>query len=276
MKLASACLVLLTALICPKPVDTQRVDPLGLMEPSFFDVIESPFDTLAGVMRREQDFFDKAMRSLRGSYLIPAGLSPTARSPHYEVLNNPDKFHVIVDIPKGMNTPSDVDVTYDERSNMLTVFGKQQVHDEDTGHYFSSQFSRSFSVDPSVEVDNFAATMDGGVLTISAPKNAGKAEISPSVRHIPVTTLLDLEDTARLPETEVTDVKRTPNNKHSPQENVGTSATDPFHIKERIEKARSRLSSQIHSNTDTSSNPNDVLENPVAKESGYKTSELRR
>ena len=258
-------------------VDTYEIYPLSLMDPSSFDVVESPFETFAGIMRREQDFFDSAIRSLRGSRL---GLfSSSAVSPRYEVLDRPDKFQVMVDVPEGTTKPNDVDVTFDERSNMLTVTGKQESHNEDSGYHFSSQFSRSFSLDPSVEVDQMAATMDGGVLTISAPKNAAKAANYSPVRSIPVTTLLDIEDTEKermeLPAPSTTPVKVTASEKAKPAVYAsGGGASDPFHVKERIEKARAHRTSQAHSTSATDSNPNDVLVNPATKT--YKTSELRR
>lgn len=257
-------------------VDTYEIYPLSLMmEPSLLDVVESPFETFAGVLRREQDFFDHAMRSLRGSHLgLVSSSSSAAGSPRYDVLDTPDKFQVVVDVPDGITQPRDIDVSFDQRSNMLTVSGTQESHNEE--YHFSSQFSRSFRLHPSVEVDDMAATLQDGVLTISAPKKAALVANDSPVRSIPVTTLLDIEDTEK-ERMELPDKPTPTASEEGIQPAVsarGSVASDPFHVQERIEKARAHRTSQAHSHTATDSDPNDALANPVKKT--YKTSELRR
>merc|ERR1711862_676869 len=49
---------------------------------------------------------------------------------------------------------------------------------------FASKFSKTFSLDQTVDVDKFTATLKNGVLTVSAPKDLGKLE--ENVRRIPV------------------------------------------------------------------------------------------
>merc|ERR1712176_976384 len=49
----------------------------------------------------------------------------------------------------------------------------------------TSKFSQSFSLDPTVDVDNFTATLKNGVLVVSAPKDPAKLE--ENVRRIPIT-----------------------------------------------------------------------------------------
>merc|ERR1712176_1595073 len=54
----------------------------------------------------------------------------------------------------------------------------------------TSKFSQSFYLDPTVDVDNFTATLKNGVLVVSAPKDLSKLE--ENVRKIPITPLEDI------------------------------------------------------------------------------------
>merc|ERR1711907_424211 len=54
----------------------------------------------------------------------------------------------------------------------------------------TSKFSQSFYLDPTVDVDNFTATLKNGVLVVSAPKDLAKLE--ENVRRIPITPLKDI------------------------------------------------------------------------------------
>merc|ERR1712207_61693 len=60
------------------------------------------------------------------------------------------------------------------------------------GSRFSSKFFRSFTLDPTVDVDSFTATLKNGVLTVSAPKDLSKLE--ENVRRIPITPAKDTVD----------------------------------------------------------------------------------
>merc|ERR1712125_70096 len=55
---------------------------------------------------------------------------------------------------------------------------------------FASKFSKAFSLNQTVDVDKFTATLKNGVLTVSAPKDLGKLE--ENVRRIPVTAAADV------------------------------------------------------------------------------------
>merc|ERR1712188_135883 len=49
---------------------------------------------------------------------------------------------------------------------------------------FSSKFSKTFSLDQTVDVEKFTASLKNGVLTVSAPKDLAKLE--ENIRRIPV------------------------------------------------------------------------------------------
>merc|ERR1711862_797123 len=54
------------------------------------------------------------------------------------------------------------------------------------GSQFTSKFSKTFSLDKTVDVDKMSAALKNGVLTVSAPKNLTKLE--ENIRRIPVLT----------------------------------------------------------------------------------------
>merc|ERR1719157_421948 len=53
----------------------------------------------------------------------------------------------------------------------------------------TSNFSKTFSLDPTVDVDKFTASLKNGVLNVSAPKDLAKLE--ENVRRIPITSVVD-------------------------------------------------------------------------------------
>jgi HSP20 family molecular chaperone IbpA len=232
------------------------VGGLSLFEPSsdWFD----EFDTLSSMIRRQQDAF-------RRSFF--RGASALYSSPRYEMVNNENQFQVSMDIGDGMTT-NDVEVKFDESQRMLTVSAHTESTSDETGYRFNSQFSRSFSVDPFVRVDQLTATVDKGVLTISAPKDVDRMQHA--VRSIPVIQ-------AGVDVTPALETKEEPEPvEHAIDRNVqGTndSGSDPFHVKERVEKAQKARKED--SMDKPPENPiEELLEQDMQK--AYKTSELRR
>merc|ERR1712157_605919 len=67
----------------------------------------------------------------------------------------------------------------------LTVQGQRTIGSESSR--FSSRFLRTFSLDPTVDIEGLAATLKNGVLTVSAPKDPKKLE--GNVRRIPITSV---------------------------------------------------------------------------------------
>merc|ERR1712224_218652 len=61
----------------------------------------------------------------------------------------------------------DIDIKLDD--GRLTVKG-QRVAASDSSR-FTSKFSQTFSLDPTVDVESFTATLNNGVLVVSAPKD---------------------------------------------------------------------------------------------------------
>merc|ERR1712137_1200963 len=104
-------------------------------------------------------------------------------SPRYQISETEDAFVLSFDVP-GVN-PSDIDLTLED--DTLTVKATRN-----TGN---SQYklSQSFTVDPSVDTENFSAALENGVLVITAPKDLKKLEAA--VKKIPVQVVQSDADT---------------------------------------------------------------------------------
>jgi len=105
-------------------------------------------------------------------------------SHRYELIDNEEKFQLTVDVP-GVNE-EDIDIKLDD--GRLTVKG-QRVAASDSSR-FTSKFSQTFSLDPTVDVESFTATLNNGVLVVSAPKDLAKLE--ENVRKIHITPLEEI------------------------------------------------------------------------------------
>merc|ERR1712176_879951 len=105
-------------------------------------------------------------------------------SNRYQLIDNDEKFQLTVDVP-GVNE-EDIEIKLDD--GQLTVKGQRLAESESSR--FASKFSQSFYLDPTVDVDSFTATLNNGVLVVSATKDMAKLE--ENVRRIPITPLEDI------------------------------------------------------------------------------------
>merc|ERR1719156_175234 len=105
-------------------------------------------------------------------------------SNRYQLIDNDEKFQLTVDVP-GIKE-EDIEIKLDD--GQLTVAGQRLAVSESSR--FASKFSQSFYLDPTVDVDNFTATLKNGVLVVTAPKDLAKLE--ENVRRIPITPLEDI------------------------------------------------------------------------------------
>merc|ERR1719218_104738 len=99
-------------------------------------------------------------------------------SPRYELVDNEDKFQLSVDVP-GVKM-DDINVSLED--GYLTVSG-QRLSSNDNSR-FTSKFSQTFSLDAAVDVDNFTASLNDGVLVVAAPKDMKRIE--ENITKIPV------------------------------------------------------------------------------------------
>ena len=101
-------------------------------------------------------------------------------SPRYEITDDEKKFQVAVDVP-GVKM-EDIHVTLERDNALLSISGIREASGE--SYKFTSKFSQSFSLDPTVITDELTANLKDGVLIVSAPKDMKRLE--QSVRKIPI------------------------------------------------------------------------------------------
>jgi HSP20 family molecular chaperone IbpA len=163
--------------------------PSSLMMDSFL--------TLDQIRRRRQEFFDRAF---------------TRISPQYSITDTDDEIKISIDVP-GVRA-QDVQVTLDNDGKVLTVTGRREKQGTKTSgddstyssHSSSSKFSQSFTMDPTVDVDKFRASLQNGVLVITAPKDLQRIETN--IRRIPIETdSFDLDESAGAEVDVVSEVK---------------------------------------------------------------------
>ena len=100
----------------------------------------------------------------------------SSSSPRYEVNDTDESFQVALDVP-GVKQ-SDIDIIVEE--NVLTIKGERTIGMG--GVTRKSTFSKSFSLDSTVETDKITAQLNNGVLLVTAPKNVPVVE----TRKIPI------------------------------------------------------------------------------------------
>mmetsp|Transcript_13083 Transcript_13083/g.21670 ORF Transcript_13083/g.21670 Transcript_13083/m.21670 type:complete len:263 (+) Transcript_13083:84-872(+) len=109
--------------------------------------------------------------------------------PGYEVIDDGEKFSVQVDVP-GVKA-EDLNIHIEDGGKVLTLSGSRK-NLRDGQQSYASDFSESFQVDPAVvDIENFSADLEDGVLVVSAPKFIAKEpEVSPAntKQSIPITT----------------------------------------------------------------------------------------
>jgi len=94
--------------------------------------------------------------------------------PRFDVKETKDAFHFKADLP-GVND-NDVDISLS--GNQLTITGKREAEQQQTGENFFmmersyGSFSRSFALPTSADVEKIKADLRSGVLTIELPKRA--------------------------------------------------------------------------------------------------------
>jgi len=106
-------------------------------------------------------------------------------SPRFKVVDDETKFQLSIDVP-GVKT-EDIDISLED--GYLSVRAQRVVSggDESSKTRYSSKFSQSFSLDPAVDVEKLTATLDHGVLVVTAPKDLKKIE--ENIRKIPISSV---------------------------------------------------------------------------------------
>jgi HSP20 family molecular chaperone IbpA len=266
MNLSAVYLAILSFGIRPRFVRAIDLMGLALWEPprELFDLsyLFYPTETLSGMIRRHQEFID----SLQHPFFRGASWTSTGDA---QMVNDENRFEVSLDI-SGMNS-NDLTIQFDESTLLLTISGHHTKMNE-AGYHFDSQFSRSFSVDPFVQVEKMTADVHNDRLTVSAPKDINR--LKHSVRTIPI---IDTNKLDTLPAIDAVNVE----DERKQVSKTSRKDFDPFHVKERVEQAQLHLQ-QSKDEKDITQQNYDPKENPIEKlleedkMNAYRASELRR
>jgi len=104
-------------------------------------------------------------------------------SQRYELIDNNEIFELKVDV-QGVKEEN-IDIKLDD--GKVTIQGQRIAMSEMT--LSTSNFSKTFSLDSTVDVDQFTASLKNSVLIVSAPKDLAKFE--EKVRRIPIIFVVD-------------------------------------------------------------------------------------
>jgi len=124
-------------------------------------------------LRQQQEWLGRAF-----------GVDVSNGSPRYDINDTDESFQVAMDVP-GVKQ-SDIDINLEE--NVLTISGEREIGIGEVTR--KANFSKSFTLDSTVEVDKITAQLNNGVLIVTAPKNIPV----PEVKKIPVMQVEDKED----------------------------------------------------------------------------------
>ena len=99
----------------------------------------------------------------------------SSSAPRYDLVDDEYKFEVSIDVP-GVKR-EDIDISLED--GYLSIRGERFSPDV--------KFSQAYSLDESVVVDKITASLDSGVLVVTAPKDVKKSD--ENVRRIPINTM---------------------------------------------------------------------------------------
>lgn len=124
-------------------------------------------------LRQQQEWLGRAF-----------GVDVYNECPRYEVNDTSESFKVLMDVP-GVKQ-SDIDITMED--NVLIIAGEREIGIGEVTR--KSSFSKSFTLDSTVESDKITAQLNNGVLLVTAPKNVPV----PNVKKIAVMQVEDTEE----------------------------------------------------------------------------------
>lgn len=132
------------------------------------------FDSMSTMSHLDNMFYEPfAMQQKlmsRPSYFLftpnQRPLAPLIPKQTYEIVQDEKQMQIKVNLP-GIE-PNGINLQVDEENRMLTISGEMN-RDED-GMSVRSNFERSFSLNPDIDVSTVSAQFDNGVLFVTAQK----------------------------------------------------------------------------------------------------------
>ena len=144
------------------------------------------------VMRQKEMIRRRQREILSNSNNAWKGFKDSMIYPRYEITDNENKFQVALDVPGVLM--EDIEITVQDEGTILSITGMRKALDD--ASTFVSKFSRQFSLDDTVDVDKFSASLQNGVLIVTAPKQMER--IQETIRKIPIMELNDGDDDANV------------------------------------------------------------------------------
>ena len=131
-------------------------------------------------MRTTNTLFDNLISDIFYEPQLTTARPYTARRQNGQIVNGIDDWQVVFAVP-GVK-PEEVEVKVEE--NLLNVSYDPTNSPGDSS--LVSSFSRTWSLERDVNIDNIVATHENGVLTITIPKPESKKRVSRVIDIVPL------------------------------------------------------------------------------------------
>ena len=138
---------------------------------------------MTNLMRNTNSLFDNLFSDIFYEPQLTTPRPYMARRQNGQVVNRDEDWQVVFAVP-GVK-PEDVKVKVED--NLLNV--SYSTADNTNASSFVSSFSRSWSLEQDVSIDNIAASHENGVLTITIPKPESKKRVSRVIDVVPLKAL---------------------------------------------------------------------------------------
>jgi HSP20 family molecular chaperone IbpA len=117
----------------------------------------------------------------------------TSSSPRYEITNNDEQLKISLGVPGVV--ADDITVAIEDDGKVLSISGRRERFSDSTGKSssYTTRFSQSFLLDPTVDIDKFTANLKNGVLVVMAPKDLDR--LQQNMQKIPVVDLQEGAET---------------------------------------------------------------------------------
>jgi HSP20 family protein len=138
---------------------------------------------MTSLMRTTNSLFDSLFSDIFYEPQLTTARPYMARRQNGQVVNRDEDWQVVFAVP-GVK-PEEVVVKVED--NLLNV--SYNTADSTNDSSFVSSFSRSWSLEQDVSIDNIAASHENGVLTITIPKPESKKRVSRVIDVVPLKAL---------------------------------------------------------------------------------------
>jgi HSP20 family protein len=136
---------------------------------------------------KDREEIRKQKAWLNRAFGLASDVATGSSSPRYEIDDSETAFQIALDVP-GVK-PEDIDIQLEDDGKVLTIKGQRQVGPPSASRQV--KFSKSFSLDPTVDGEKITASLNNGVLLVSAPKEVVNPD--EKIKKIPVMQFSDVD-----------------------------------------------------------------------------------